>query len=124
MKLSQEQINNLITGVALATEITASASNLRHFVRIKGYAVNGQGKRERLSNVLNSNKVQTTFFSIQDYEVQSLYLENNYDVTEEDCEKYSYIDNLQGITNAELELIKHLQDFTALVPEWNCDNPL
>lgn len=124
MGLTQHQINSLITGVALAAEIPASSSKLRHFVVIKGYAIDEHGKRQRLSNALNSNKAETAFFLIRDYELQALYLENGYDLTEQDCENYSYIDNLKGIANAEAELIKHIKDFTLLVAEWKCDNPL
>lgn len=89
MGLTQQQINSLVTGVALAAEIPASSSLLRHFVVIKGYAVNEHGKTQRLSNTLNNNKKENIFFLIRDYELQALYLEKGYDVTEQDCENYS-----------------------------------
>lgn len=124
MELTQQQISSLITGVALAAEIPASSPMLRHFVVIKEYAINEHGKRQRLSNTFNGSKEESIFFLIRDYELQALYLEKSYDVTEQDCENYSCIDNLKGIANAETELIKHIKDFTLLVAEWKCDNPL
>lgn len=118
------QINNLITGTPLAAELPAPSPGLRHFVTISGYELDKMGKSRRLSKYVDSNKIQSAFFQIRDYKIKAIYLENGWDVTEDDCIDYIYVAGLKGIESAEIELSKHLEDFSLLVPEWRCENPI
>ena len=119
MKFSQYQINCLITGVQLSAEIQSSSPELRHFVTIKGY-----NKSHRLDKILNSEKIENIFFCIRDYEVESYLIENDFDIHENDLINSFYVKDIVGISNAEKELIKHIPDFSVLVSNWKCSNPL
>ena len=124
MKLTQQQINNLITGRQLAAETAASSPELRRFVTIHGYEYDERGHAKSLSNTLAYSKIQSALFEIWAYEIKSEYIENGWDVTEDDFESYVYIDDIKGLENAETELEKHMTDFSLLVTSTNCDNPL
>ena len=124
MGFSTEQINNLITGNALAAEITPSRSGLRKFIVVKGFELNERGQWKRLSKVLNTDKCETAIFQIRFYELPEEFITNNWDVTEDILTEARTIDQLQGIPALEKELKEYLDDCSVLVPEWKCENPL
>lgn len=124
MKLTQQQINNLITGRQLAAETAASSPELRRFVTIDGYEYDERGHAKALSNTLAYGKTESALFQIWVYEIKKEYIENDWDVTQDDLDSYVYIDDIKGIENAEAELQKHLTDFSLLVTSVNCENPL
>ena len=124
MNLSLQQVNNLITGIGLAAELPASAPELRRFVDIHGYELDDQGISKQLSKFICQDKKDTTLFQIRDYEIEASYIENHWDADKDACASYTCISNLRGISEAEAELSKHLSDFSILLPEWNCDNPI
>ena len=124
MNLSLQQVNNLITGIGLASELPASAPELRRFVDIHGYELDDQGIPQQLSKFIHQDKKDTALFQICDYEIEASYLENHWDADKDACVSYTCISNLRGISEAEAELSKHLYDFSILLPEWDCDNPL
>ena len=124
MHLSVVQINNLITGNRLAAELPASAPTLRRFVDVSGYVYNEQGVCRRLSRTISQDKRETAMFQIRDYEIPAVYIENGWDVAEDECVNYRCKDEIIGISGAEQELLEHLSDLSLLVLEWKTDSPL
>lgn len=124
MNLSLQQINNLITGTGLAAEIPASTVELRRYVVIRGYELNEWGHPRRLSKTIAKDKLYTALFEIRDYEISVSYIENGWDITEDCCMNYNITSDILGIAKAEEELSKYLSDFSLLIPEWKCSNPL
>ena len=124
MNLSLQQVNNLITGIGLAAELPASAPELRRFIDIHGYELDDQGIPQQLSKFIHQDKKDTALFQIREYEIEASYIENHWDADKDACVSYTCISNLRGISEAEAELSRHLSDFSLLVPEWHCDNPL
>lgn len=124
MKLSLHQINNLITGIQLAAELPASTLKNRHFISVIGYNFDEDGRARKPNNILHSSKEKSLFFVIWEYEISSEYIENGWDVTEDEFERYNHIKDIHGIANLEIELSKFINDFAMLVPAWECDNPI
>lgn len=124
MKLSLPQINNLITGTAMAAELPAAGEGLRRFLVIRAYEKNDKGKYVRVSKIFKSSKRFSTYFWVRIYELPTSFIDNCYDVTE-DCltslEDFGYV---QGISALEDILEKHLNDFAILIPEDRTSAPL
>lgn len=119
MHFSQYQINCLITGVQLSAELPSSSSELRHFVTIWGYKAHGWNDK-----YLHSEKTENMLFGIRDYEVEDYLIENDFDVHECELINSFFMSDIVGIKNAETELSKHISDFSLLVSNWKCSNPL
>ena len=77
-----------------------------------------------MSKVLNTDKCETAIFQIRFYELPEEFITNSWDVTEDVLTEDKTIDQLQGIPVLEKELKEYLNDFSVLVPEWKCENPL
>lgn len=97
---------------------------LRKFIVVKGFELNERGQWKRLSKVLNTDKCETAIFQIRFYELPEEFITNSWDVTEDVLTEDKTIDQLQGIPVLEKELKEYLNDFSVLVPEWKCENPL
>lgn len=124
MRLDTKQINNLCTGVKLATELESEDLNLRKFLTIQGYSYNSDGKIIGLEKVLNPNILDNIYFELRCYELSIDYFVNNWDVTEDDLVNEFYQDDIKGIEELEMELSNYIQDYAVLKPEWYCDNLL
>ena len=124
MKLDVKQINNLRTGVKLATELEASNSDLRRFLTIQGYAYDEKGAIIKLEKILNVNILGNIYFELRCYEISVDYYINHWDVTEDDLTSQIYQDDIKGIDALEVELGKYIEDFSVLKPEWYCENLL
>lgn len=123
MELSRKQINELITGVQLSTEIPSSSFELRHFVSVRGYIETERGIELPDKNI-SENKIETTVFWIRDYEVSKEYIENDWEIPDEQILNYIYIKGIVGIENVQKELKEHISDLSLLEPHWKCDAPL
>ena len=123
MELSRKQINELITGVQLSTEIPSSSPELRHFVSVRGYIETERGIELPDKNI-SENKIETTVFWIRDYEVSKEYIENDWEIPDEQILNYIYIKGIVGIENVQKELKEHISDLSLLEPNWKCDAPL
>jgi hypothetical protein len=123
MELSRKQINELITGVQLSTEIPSSSPELRHFVSVRGYIETERGI-ELPDKIISENKIETTVFWIRDYEVSKEYIENDWEIPDEQILNYIYIKGIVGIENVQKELKEHIPDLSLLEPHWKCDAPL
>ena len=123
MELSRKQINELITGVQLSTEIPSSSPELRHFVSVRGYIETERGIELPDKNI-SENKIETTVFWIRDYEVSKEYIENDWEIPDEQILNYIYIKGIVGIENVQKELKEHIPDLSLLEPHWKCDAPL
>ena len=111
MSYDTKQINNLCTGVKLATELKASNSNLRKFLTVHGYSYNDKGKSVRLDKVLNKNIIDNIYFELHCYEISIDYYINTWDVIEDDLASEIYLDNIKGIKALESELKFFIEDF-------------
>ena len=123
MELSRKQINELITGVQLSTEIPSSSPELRHFVSVRGY-IETEGGIEFLDKNISEDKIETTVFWIRDYEVSKEYIENGWEIPDDKILNYIYIRGIVGIENVQKELKEHISDLSQLVTHWKCDAPL
>ena len=124
MQLDTKQINNLCTGVKLATELKTENANLRKFLTVQGYSYNADGKIVGLKKVLSLSTLHNIYFELRCYELSIDYYINNWDVTEDDLASEVYQDDIKGIEAWEVELSNYIQDFSILKPEWECDNLL
>lgn len=124
MNLDLKQINNLCTGVKLVAELESSNSDLRKFLTIQGYKYNEEGRVVGLKKILNKGIYEEILFELRCYEISSEYLDNNWDVTEDDLKTEIYYEDIKGIKALEEKLEKFLQNYSVLMPEWYCDNPL
>lgn len=124
LKLDIKQINNLCTGVKLATELKSINFNLRKFLTIQGYSYGVNGEIIELKKVLNNNTLNNIYFELRCYEISVDYYINHWDVTEDDLSSQIYKDDIKGIDALELELKHYIDDFSVLKPEWYCENLL
>ena len=124
MQLDTKQINNLCTGVKLATELKTENVNLRKFLTVQGYSYDDNGKIIRLKKMLSSSTLDNIYFELRCYELSVDYYTNNWDVTEDDLASEVYQDDIKGIEALEVKLSNYIQDFSVLKPEWECDNLL
>ena len=77
MQLDTKQINNLCTGVKLATELKTENANLRKFLTVQGYSYDDNGKIVRLKKVLSSSILDNIYFELRCYELSVDYYTNN-----------------------------------------------
>ena len=124
MQLNTKQINNLCTGVKLATELKTENVNLRKFLTVQGYSYDDNGKIIRHKKILSLSTLDNIYFEVRCYELSVDYYTNNWDVTEDDLASEVYQDDIKGIEALEVELSNYIQDFSVLKPEWECDNLL
>lgn len=124
MKLDTRQINNLYTGVKLATELRATNDNLRKFLTVQGYSYDVNGEIIEFNKILNKNILNDIYFELRCYEISVDYYINHWDVTEDDLSSQIYKDDIKGIDALELELKHYIDDFSVLKPEWYCENLL
>lgn len=115
LNFDTKQINNLIAGNTLALEILSSSEERRAFVVVS--AVEGGGK-------LNTSDTSKMKYWFRKYEVPIEYLENNWDVSDDELVNSVHIKEILGLENLEKELSKHISDFSKMDVEWKCDNPL
>ena len=124
LQLSVQQINNLCTGVKLATELKSDNSKLRKFLTIQSYNYSVDGKIIALGKVIKPNILDNIYFELRCYELSIDYYLNDWDVTEDDLVSNVYKDEIKGIEVLEMELSNYIQDYSILKPEWYCDNLL
>ncbi|MNI83505.1 hypothetical protein D3C73_1403190 [compost metagenome] len=108
-------MNSLLTGIGLACELDASSDMNRAFVKIQS---------TDKQKYLNKAEPDTARFYLRKYEVPIEYLENGWDVSDDELEKSVHIKDIIGIKSLEKQLIKYLDHFSRLIAEWRCDNPL
>ena len=121
--LTVRQINNLLTGNDLAAEIPASAAQRRAFVVVGAYRDVGQSGGAPVSKFLNADQRDVRFW-LRKYEIDTAYLENDWDVVEDDLQESLFLKGLASLEAVERELAKYLDDFANLDVSWRRDNPL
>ena len=122
--LTQQQINNLITGRTMAAELSPSGEGLRRFLQIQPLEMGKYGRFVVPSKILSQSKRETVFFWVRVYELPAVYIEKQLDVVEEDMSFYLDFGKIQGITALEKALTEHLQDFSVLLTWDKTDAPL
>lgn len=115
LRFDIKQINNLITGNTLALEISSSSEEMRAFIVVS--AVEGEGK-------LNTSDTSNMKFWLRKYEVSNEYLENDWDVSDDELINSIHIIDIVGLESLENELSKYLSDISKMDVEWKCDNPI
>ena len=124
-KLKTKQINNLLTGNSLSTEIPSTSNDLRAFVVIHAYRFDVVRQcAVRLSKFLNSSDKAEAVFWLRKYEIKKEYIENDWDVADDDLTNSIFINGIKDIEQLECELSKYLDDFAVLDVGWKCDNPI
>ncbi len=123
-KLNTKQVNNLMIGNSLAAEILPTSSDLRCFIVIGAYMINKNGSETAVSKYLNANNKENYLFWLRKYEVRKEYIENDWDVTQDELVNEVFITDIKSLEDLENELDKYLQDYSRLDLEWRCDNPL
>ena len=123
-KLSLKQSNNLIIGTALAAEISSTSENLRAFISIGTYCYNENGRAAAVSKFLNGKDKKSIRFILRKYEIPKEYIENDWDVCDEELINSVFINTIKSIDKLESELSKYLDDFSKLDCAWKCDNPI
>lgn len=124
MHFDMKQINNLCTGVKLASELKSRSDNLKKFITIYGYKYDDRGKRVVLEKILGKNKPEDIYFILHCYEISIDYYINNWDVTEDELENEIYIEDIKGVESLENAIRNYTQDLSIFQPEWECDNLL
>ena len=124
MGLNAKQINDLSTGVKLATELKSSGINLRKFLTILGYIRSENGKAVTPDKYLKPDKINSLLFEVRIYELPLEYYTNNWDVTDDDLVNDIYMDDIKGVEKLESILNDYITDFSELKPEWLVDTLL
>jgi hypothetical protein len=114
-QLSLNQWNCLITGTSLAVEIPARSNELCAFVVV--------GASNPIK-ILNSPEIEQVRFWIRKYEVPMEYIDNDWDVCDEELVNSYHIKNISGKDQVEFQLLQFVQDLNQLMPSWKCRNPL
>jgi hypothetical protein len=73
---------------------------------------------------LNTTNPEIIRFWLRRYEIPCDYIDNDWDVTDDDLVDSIHIANIVGISQLEQILAQYLDDFSKLDSEWKCDNPL
>jgi hypothetical protein len=120
-QLNMWQKNNLLIGNDLAAKITASNNDFRAFVSIGSYLPSPGGGR-RPSNILNAKNQDKIRFWLRKYEIHKDYIENMWDVSDNDLRNSSFRNEISSLDELETELGKYLEDFSQL--GLTHDNPL
>lgn len=116
-----EKIQHLLTGVTLAAEINSSNPNLRGFISIFAYQYKEFGEFVEFDEFLKRVNEEEIFFLLRKYELLNECVENGWWVIEEDLVNSIYIEDIKGIKEVEIEILKYIEDITILKPEWHCD---
>jgi hypothetical protein len=112
---SIQQWNSLIRGTGLAAELPPSSSENYAFIVV--HVVNP-------TPYINTAKERDLKFWIRKYEVPTIYVDEDLDVSDDELINSIHIKNILGREMLEKELSNHISDYSCLVPEWKCNNPL
>lgn len=115
MKLDTVQINNLIQGNGLAAEIPATACHRRAFIIVKAV---------RATRFINTVDLEGMTFWIRKYEIDKTYIDNDWDVCDEELFNSVHFKEIVGVARVERLLANYIDNFSLLDVEWKCDNPL
>lgn len=123
-KLSTKQHNNLIAGNSLAVEVSSTSDDMRAFVVISAYRYDENRVGINVSRFLNDRDKDNTLFWLRKYEVKKEYIENEWDVSDEELVNSVFINDIKNMEELENELSKYLDDYSGLDVEWKCENPI
>lgn len=122
-RLDIRQLNNLRTGNSLAAEMPATSEKRRAFVVIGAYREDGSAGGSRVSKFLNAPQDDVRFW-FRKYEIPREYIENGWDVSDDDLYEAMWRNGITDIEELENEVGEFLQDFAGLDVSWRRDNPL
>jgi hypothetical protein len=121
-KLSIKQINNLMTGTALAVEISTSSEEIKAFIVVGSYTIDERGLPDKVSKYLNDKSKGKVLFWLRKYEVKVEYIDEY--ISDDELESSIHIKKIESISDLEDELGKYLEDFSVLDVEWKCERPI
>lgn len=73
---------------------------------------------------LNDKKKRNTLFRLRKYEIKKEYIENEWDVSDDELVNAIFINDIKIFEDLEKELSRYLDDYSGLDVEWKCDNPI
>ena len=122
-KIDIKQYNNLITGNCLSIEIPSTSDDRRAFISIGSYRYDENGRTTKVSKFLSDKDNVNTLFWLRKHEVNKEYIENDWDVCQDELINAVYIKdiNFEALVK---ELSKFLDDFSGLDVSWKCDDPM
>lgn len=122
--LSQQQINNLITGTEMAAELPASKEGLRRFLETRTYERDEKGKFKSTDKFVKRSKLETLYFRVGIYELPAAYCVNHEDVESVELLTFSRdLGYIHGIAALEAALREWLPDLSMLVPGHRLELP-
>ncbi len=122
--LTQDQINNLITGTEMAAELPASKEGLRRFLETCTYERDEKGKFRSTSKFIKRSKLETLYFRVGIYELPAAYCVNHEDVESVELLTFSRdLGYIHGIAALEAALREWLPDLSMLVPGHRLELP-
>jgi hypothetical protein len=116
---SVKQLNNLLIGTSLAVEIPSSSEELRAFIVVSSTV----SKRDKGYNYLNK-KNKDIEYCYRKYEIPKEYIENDWDVSDDELINSIHITGIKNIKELEEKLCNYIEDLSVLEGEWKCDNPI
>lgn len=121
LSLNINQINNLCTGVVLATELKSKNPELRKFLIVEAYSYNSNNEIIRMDKFVKEEKLNNIYFEIICYEMligyENYFWDTDYYLKNKFCKN-----NIKGIEQLKIELGDYIQDYSILKPEWYCED--
>lgn len=115
-KFTLIQRNNLVTGMTLVAELASVYEDHRAFVTL--WASKGA------SRFLNTVQPEKIVFCLRRYDVKCAYIDNDWDVTDDELTDSVHLVDIKGLSTLESVLSVYLDDFAKLDGSWRRDNPL
>lgn len=124
MQFDGKQINNLLTGIILACELSGN-NNQKRFITVRSFDLAANGTLLNWDNTIKSyDRGAQAYFRIHVYTVPSEYIENEYDINEDMLSENEYNEDIIGWEALYKHLSKYVTELKMFVPQWHCNNPL
>jgi hypothetical protein len=109
-RFNLKQRNTLLVGTRLAMEIPSTSESRRAFIVVGAYR-KGSGN---LSKFLNNDKGDIRFY-FRKYEIEKIYIERDWDVSDDELVNSIHVKNIENIDKLEEELSKYVRTFLILL---------
>lgn len=122
MELSIKQKNELLTGIVLAQELTATLEQTRRFIIVRSFELSNDRIKpwsKKLPIAFDNLKAK---FIVKVYSIKIEYMD--LDVDERDCSEYICFEEIYTFDELYRVLRKYIDDFSELIPQWHVGNPI
>ncbi|HEX9062523.1 MAG TPA: hypothetical protein VF941_20305 [Clostridia bacterium] len=121
-ELNTRQINNLITGNLMVSEISAVRENHKAFIAIQAYYPKSNGRKfEEISKYLNDGEKDRLLYRLKKCEIEEQYIDS-WD-TDYYMKDMGLIEDIKSIKELEVILAEYLSDLSQLDNCWAIRNP-